>query len=119
MCQIYARTDPRAYEPITRSLRLHGAVTSLRLESRFWDILDAIAAEQGYSTPRFLTTLHDEVLELHGEVRNFASLLRVVCVSHLAGAGLAATRRSSAQSALRSLEKEDLELRLPALPVSG
>lgn len=83
MCHIYAATDPADYEPMTRSIRLHGAVTSLRLEARFWEILDEMAAGEGRSTPRFLETLHDEVSELRGEVRNFASLLRVVCAVHL------------------------------------
>jgi predicted DNA-binding ribbon-helix-helix protein len=83
MCRIYAGTDPAAYEPVTRSLRLHGAVTSIRLEARFWAILDAMAADEAVTTPKFLAKLHDEVLELHGEVRNFTSLLRVACTVHL------------------------------------
>ena len=83
MCYIYAGTDPALYEYRTRSVRLHGFVTSLRLEHRFWDILDEMAAEQHMSTPQFLSTLHDEVIELRGEVGNFASLLRVVCTAHL------------------------------------
>jgi predicted DNA-binding ribbon-helix-helix protein len=83
MCRIYASTDPKAYEPITRSIRLHGAVTSLRLEARFWQIIDEMAAAEGLSTPRFVAALYDEVEEIHGEVRNFASLLRVVCVTYL------------------------------------
>jgi predicted DNA-binding ribbon-helix-helix protein len=45
----------------------------------FWSILDDIAAGQGMSTPRFISTLYDEVTELRGEVGNFASLLRVTC----------------------------------------
>jgi predicted DNA-binding ribbon-helix-helix protein len=32
------------------------------------------------SLAKFLTTLHDEVLDHHGEVRNFASLLRCSCL---------------------------------------
>ncbi len=84
MCRIYAGTDPGEYEPITRSLRLHGAVTSIRLEARFWAILDEMAAGEGTSTPKLLAKLHDEVLELHGAVRNFASLLRVVCSVYVA-----------------------------------
>jgi predicted DNA-binding ribbon-helix-helix protein len=79
MCGIYAGTDPKEYEPVTRSLRLHGAVTSVRLEARFWAILDEMAENEGVTTPRFLAKLHDEVVELHGEARNFTSLLRVVC----------------------------------------
>lgn len=86
MCRIYAGTDPRDYEPVTRSVRLHGAVTSIRLEARFWTILDQMAEREGMSTPRFVATLHDEVLELTGEVRNFASLLRVACATFLARA---------------------------------
>jgi len=83
MCRIYAGTDPAHYEPVTRSLRLHGAVTSIRLEARFWAILDEMAQGDGVTTPKFIAKLHDEVLDLHGEVRNFTSLLRVVCAVYL------------------------------------
>lgn len=83
MCRIYAGTNPSEYEPVTRSLRLHGAVTSIRLEARFWKILDEMAVSERLSTPKFLATLHDEVLELHGEVRNFTSLLRVICTVYV------------------------------------
>jgi predicted DNA-binding ribbon-helix-helix protein len=46
----------------------------------FWDTLEEIAAKQNMSLGKFLTTLHDEVLDHHGEVRNFASLLRCSCL---------------------------------------
>ena len=85
MCHIYASIPPEAYEPVTRSVRLHGQVTSIRLEARFWEVLDSMAASQEMTTPRFVTTLYDEVLELRGEVGNFTSLLRVVCTVHLDG----------------------------------
>lgn len=32
---------------------------------------------------KFISTLHDEVSELHGETRNFTSLLRCACLVHL------------------------------------
>lgn len=103
MCRIYAGTDPRDYEPVTRSVRLHGAVTSIRLEARFWAILDEIAAAEGMSTPKFIATLYDEVIELAGEVRNFASLLRVACITYLmrelAAARLAEARADQAEAA--------------------
>ena len=35
------------------------------------------------STGRFISTLHDEVLELRGEVGNFTSLLRVTCAVYI------------------------------------
>ena len=87
MCHFYASIPPEAYEPVTRSVRLHGQVTSIRLEARFWEIIDTMAAGQGMSTPRFVTTLYDEVLELRGTVGNFTSLLRVVCTVHLGACG--------------------------------
>ena len=83
MCRIYACTDPTEYEPVSRSLRIHGAVTSIRLEARFWAILAEMAESEGMTTPRFIAKLHDEVLDLHGEVRNFTSMLRVVCAVYL------------------------------------
>ena len=79
MCRVFAEQDPESYRVVTRSIRLNGYCTSIRLEAMFWSILDDIAAGQGLSTPRFISTLYDEVTELRGEVGNFASLLRVTC----------------------------------------
>ena len=83
MCRIYAGQDPGRYQPETRHLRLNGQSTSLRLEGAFWAILDQIAEAEGVSTPAFISKLHDEVLLLHGETRNFSSILRCTCLVHL------------------------------------
>ena len=83
MCEIFAGQDPANYAQITRSVRLAGHATSIRLEAQFWEIIDQIAESQDMTTPRLLATLYDEVLELHGQVANFASLLRVSCVLYL------------------------------------
>lgn len=83
MCQIFAGQDPENYQNVTRSVRLGGHATSVRLETRFWHILDVIAEEQGMTTPRFLSTVYDEALATHGEVSNFASLLRCACTLYL------------------------------------
>ena len=83
MCQIFAGQDPATYEYITRSVRLGGHATSIRLEATYWEILEEIAESQDLTVPRFLGTLHEEVLELHGEISNFTSLLRVACVLYL------------------------------------
>lgn len=83
MCRIFAGQDPASYESHTRSIRLAGHATSIRLEATFWEILEEIAAQQDLSLARFLSTLYDEVLELQGDVPNFASLLRVSCVKYL------------------------------------
>jgi len=85
MCQIFAGQDPQRYESETRSIRLHGHCTSIRLETAFWAQIDQIAADSGLTTPQFVAKLHDEVVELRGEVRNFASLLRCACLIHAGG----------------------------------
>jgi len=80
MCHLFAHQPQRDYESQTRSLRIGGHSTSIRLEMAFWDTLEEIAGKEGMSLGKFLTTLHSEVLEHHGEVRNFASLLRCSCL---------------------------------------
>lgn len=80
MCQVYAGQPPESYEPVTRRLRLSGHSTSIRLERSFWRILDGMAAREGMTTPAFVSRLHDEVQEIRGGVRNFASLLRCACL---------------------------------------
>ena len=84
MCHLFARQPQRGYESQTRSLRIGGHCTSIRLEMSFWDTLEEIAAKQNMSLAKFLTTLHDEVLDHYGEVRNFASLLRCSCLIYRA-----------------------------------
>jgi len=81
MCRIFAGQDPANYENITRSIRIDGLSTSLRLEARFWRILDQLASVQDLTTPQLVSKLHDEVLEIHGEITNFTSLLRVCCLA--------------------------------------
>lgn len=83
MCQIFAGQDPARYEFVTRRLRLNGQSTSIRLERAFWRIVDRIAVSQDLTTPGFLSKLHSEVLEQHGEATNFTSLLRCACMIHL------------------------------------
>ena len=83
MCQVFASQDATIYETVTRSVRLNVFSTSIRLEALFWSVLDQIAAQQGLSTPRFISTLYDEVMELRGSVGNFTSLLRVTCASYI------------------------------------
>lgn len=83
MCQMFAGQSPDRYETITRRLRLNGQSTSIRLERAFWRILDDIAEREDVSTPAFISKLHAEVLLLHGEAKNFTSLLRCACTIHL------------------------------------
>lgn len=83
MCRLFVSVDPSAYEAETRPIRLHGHVTSIRLEAAFWAILEEIAGREDIPLARFISTLHDEMLNKHGAVPNFASLLRVTCLQYL------------------------------------
>ena len=83
MCEIYVKADPILYECRSRSLRLHGAVTTIRLENMFWDVLSDIAGREGITTNELIAELHDEVLEHRSELSNMASFLRVSCLRYL------------------------------------
>lgn len=83
MCQIFAGQDPERYATQTRSMRLNGQSTSIRLENAFWEIIDEIARRDNVSTPTFISTLHSEVLQLRGEPTNFTSLLRCACLKFI------------------------------------
>lgn len=80
MCQMFAGQRRVNYEYQSRSIRLNGLSTSVRLEQKFWEILDQMAKEEDESTPQFISALHSEVLQLHGEAQNFTSLLRCTCL---------------------------------------
>ena len=83
MCRIFASQLPETYSYVTRSVRLNGFSTSIKLEAKFWRILEEIAHGEGVALSSFLATLHDEAEAIHGEVRNFASLLRCTCLIYL------------------------------------
>ncbi len=98
MCHLFASQNPDSYVYETRSIRLNGQSTSIRLERIFWNILEQIAALEGMSVPVFISTLHREVLLMWGPVPNFTSHLRCIC--------------------LVALEKRATELRAPNLRAS-
>lgn len=83
ICHIFAAQSPETYASQTRSVRLGGHVTSIRLEKVFWDILEEIAEAQDMPLGKFLTELHDEVMQLSGTNGNFASLLRCACLTYV------------------------------------
>lgn len=83
MCEIFVKADPHLYECRARSIRLHGAVTSIRLENLFWNALEEIAARDGMTTSQLITKLYDELVEFRGEIDNFTSFLRVCCLRYL------------------------------------
>ena len=82
MCEVFISADPQSYESRTRSVRLHGVVTSIRLENLFWQVLEEIAARDGMSPSQLITKLYDELVAFRGEVDNFTSFLRVCCLRY-------------------------------------
>jgi predicted DNA-binding ribbon-helix-helix protein len=83
MCEFFVKADPILYESRSRSVRIHGVLTSLRLENMMWDTLAQMATEDGRTTNSLLVQFHDEVMAHRGEVNNFASFLRVTCLRYL------------------------------------
>ena len=77
MCEVFISADPQSYEGRTRSVRLHGVVTSIRLENLFWQVLEEIARRDGMGVVQLIEKLYDELVSARGEVGNFASFLRV------------------------------------------
>ena len=83
MCRMFAHQPQDNYAYQTRSIRIGGHSTSIRLENVFWAILEEIAEQEGNSVAKFVTTLYDEVLLHHGDVHNVASLLRCSCMLYI------------------------------------
>jgi predicted DNA-binding ribbon-helix-helix protein len=106
MCQLFAHQPQRDYESQTRSLRIDGHCTSIRLEMAFWDTLEEIASKEDMSLAKFLTRLHSEVLDHCGEVHNFASLLRCSCLIYRSKAAAVAPGFLQAAAATRLVAAE-------------
>ena len=83
MCGVFVNADPILYESRTRSMRIHGVLTTIRLENHFWDVLADIAAQENKTANQLVVTLHRELYELRGDSPNFASFLRVCCLRYL------------------------------------
>ena len=98
MCEYFVKADPIQYEQRSRTIRIHGVLTSIRLENMVWDILAEMAEAEGRTTNALIALFHDEIMAQRGEVPNFASFLRVTCMRYL---------RRAAQRAARAAEADD------------
>lgn len=83
MCRILSSQPASSFAYQTRSVRLGGHATSIKLEAAFWEILEEVALEMKKPLGRFLTELHDEVLFIAGDTHNFTSLLRCACLTYV------------------------------------
>ena len=105
MCKIFISADPDLYRCRSRSLRLSGVATSIRLENLFWQVLEEIGTRDGLSVAQLITRLYDDLAEAGGDCANFSSFLRVSCGRYLA---LQVTGRIPADIAvpIRSLDAD-------------
>lgn len=112
MCEVFVSANPESYESRTRSIRLHGVITSVRLENLHWEVLEEIAARDGMSVVQLIEKLHDELVQARGAVGNFASFLRVSALRYMA---LLAQQRIPADVSvpIRSLDAQAVLRDLP------
>ena len=109
MCEFFVKADPIQYEQRSRTVRIHGVLTSLRLENMVWDILAEMAEAEGRTTNALIALFHDEIMAQRGEVPNFASFLRVTCMRYL--------RRTAERAARTAEDKSDAPAADPPLPM--
>ncbi len=83
MCQLFINSDSRLWTSRTKSLRIDGVVTSIRLEEFFWDTLEEIAFRDQMTTNQMITKLYLESLDADHDIGNFTSFLRVCCSRYL------------------------------------
>lgn len=84
MCKLFINADSVLWESSTRSLRIDGMVTSVRLENFFWQTLEEIAARDDMTPPQMITRLYHESIDAQHDLGNFTSFLRVCCGRYLA-----------------------------------
>jgi len=84
MCKLFINADANLWKSSTRSLRIDGMVTSVRLEDYFWSTLEEIAKRDEMNIPQMLTRLYHESIDAGHDLGNFTSFLRVCCMRYLA-----------------------------------
>jgi predicted DNA-binding ribbon-helix-helix protein len=83
MCELFIKADARLWESTTRSLRIDGMVTSVRLENFFWAKLEEIGQRDGMNVVQLITRLHHESIDAGHDLGNFTSFLRVCGARYL------------------------------------
>ncbi|MBZ0330393.1 ribbon-helix-helix domain-containing protein [Halomonas sp. ANAO-440] len=79
MCRLFIGAEPGLWEPQTRSMRLDGVSTSVRLERFFWAVLEEVGRRDDLTLNQLVAKLSRECTEAGHDPANFASFLRVCC----------------------------------------
>ena len=83
MCRLFIGANSHRWESQTRSIRMDGMVTSIRLETMFWTVLEEIAAKDDMNVPQLLHQLYNESIDEGHDLGNFTSFLRVCCLRYI------------------------------------
>ncbi|ENO3978699.1 ribbon-helix-helix domain-containing protein [Aeromonas veronii] len=83
MCKLFVNGNQVLWNSTTRSLRIDGVTTSIRLENFFWNILEEISFRENLSVSKMISKLYFESLDADLDVGNFTSFLRVCCSRYL------------------------------------
>ncbi|MCI4665762.1 MAG: ribbon-helix-helix domain-containing protein [Neomegalonema sp.] len=89
MCRLFIEADPELWASETRSVRICGVASSVRLEKFYWLALQELAGRDGLTVGKLISKLADELIAAGhgpdaGDITNFASFLRVCCGRYLA-----------------------------------
>ncbi|ENJ8200993.1 ribbon-helix-helix domain-containing protein [Vibrio cholerae] len=83
MCNLFVKGNHVLWTSVTRSLRIDGVATSIRLENFFWNVLEEISFREEMTVNKMITKLYFESLDADLDIGNFTSFLRVCCSRYL------------------------------------
>jgi predicted DNA-binding ribbon-helix-helix protein len=82
MCHLFVNADSDLWKGKTKSLRISGFVTSIRMENVFWSALEEIAFRDKMTVNELISTLYTESLAAGHDQANFTSFLRVCAIRY-------------------------------------
>jgi predicted DNA-binding ribbon-helix-helix protein len=111
MCNLFINANSDLWKSRTKSLRIEGMSTSIRIENFFWNILDEIAARDQMTVNQLITKLYFESIDAEHDLGNFTSFLRVCCARYLSLIGMGEISSSLVEelgnvSSIEILERE-------------
>ncbi len=83
MCELFIQAKSELWQSRTKSLRIDGVATSVRMEVFFWQTLEEIAIRDGMNINQLITKLYHESMEANHNLGNFTSFLRVCAGRYL------------------------------------
>lgn len=83
MCHLFIHADSDLWVSKTKSLRIQGVVTSIRLEVFFWNTLEELSFRDKMTVNQAISKLYLEALDADHDIGNFTSFLRVCCSRYL------------------------------------